>query len=101
MANGPLEVPFGTFLLEVADFMLKEIFIIMKILPNPLNGLCFLCRNNAIFDVTPGILTVPYLSMQLKPETQTAIRQATPFFAKIPTFYNQVKHLPLQAKCHI
>ena len=84
VANGQLEVPIGTVLLEfeVADFMLKENFIIMKNLPNPLIGLCFLRRNNAIFDVTQGILTFPYLSMQLKPDTQTAIRQATPLFAE-------------------
>ena len=84
VANGQLEVPIGTVLLEfeVADFMLKENFIIMKNLPNPLMGLCFLRRNNAIFDVTQDILTFPYLSMQLKPETQTAIRQATPLFAE-------------------
>ena len=41
VANGQLEVPIGTVLLEfeVADFMLKENFIIMKNLPNPLIGL--------------------------------------------------------------
>ena len=84
VANGQLEVPIGTVLLEfeVADFMLKENFIIMKNLPNPLIGLCFLRRNNAIFDVTQGILTFPYLSMQLKPDTQTSIRPATPLFAE-------------------
>ena len=84
VANGQLEVPIGTVLLEfeVADFMLKENFIIMKNLPNPLIGLCFLRRNNAIFDVTQGILTFPYLSMQLKPDTQTSIRSATPLFAE-------------------
>ena len=65
VANGQLEVPIGTVLLEfeVADFMLRENFIIMKNLPNPLIGLCFLRRNNAVFDVTQGILTFPYLSM--------------------------------------
>ena len=80
VANGQLDVPIGTLLLEfeVADFMLRENFIIMKNLPNPLIGLCFLRRNNAFFDVTQGILTFPYLSMQLKPDTQVAIRQATP-----------------------
>ena len=62
--------------------MLKENFIIMKTLPNPLIELCFLRRNNAIFDVTQGILTFPYLSMQLKPDTQTSKRQATPLFAE-------------------
>ena len=84
VANGQLEVPIGTVLLEfeVADFMLKKNFIILKNLPNPLIGLCFLRRNNAIFDVTQGILTFPYLSMQLKPDTQTSIRQATPLFAE-------------------
>ena len=56
--------------------------MIMKNLLNPLIGLCFFRRNNAIFDVTQGILTFPYLSMQLKPDTQVAIRQATPLFAE-------------------
>ena len=84
VANGQLEVPIGTVLseFEVAYFMLREIFIIMKNLPNPLIGSCFLRKNNAIFDVTQGILTFPYLSMQLKPDTQVAIRQATPLFAE-------------------
>ena len=84
VANGQLEVPIGTVLLEfeVADFMLRENFIIMKNLPNPLIGLCFLRRNNAVFDVTQGILTFPYLSMQLKPDTQVTMRQATPLFAE-------------------
>ena len=59
--NGQLEVPIGTVLLEfeVADFILRENFIIMKNFPNPLIGLCFLRRNNAVFDVTQGILTFP------------------------------------------
>ena len=76
VANGHLEVPVDTELLEfeVADFMLRENFIIMKNLPNPLIGLCFLRRNNAIFDVTQGILTFPYLSVQLKPDSQDVIR---------------------------
>ena len=84
VANGQLEVPIGTVLLEfeVADFMLRENFIIMRNLPNPLIGLCFLRRNNAVFDVTQGILTFPYLSMQLKPDTQVTMRQATPLFAE-------------------
>ena len=84
VANGQLEVPIGTVLLEleVADFMLRENFIIMKNLPNPLIGLCFLRRNNAVFDVTQGILTFPNLSMQLKPDMQVPLRQATPLFAE-------------------
>ena len=84
VANGQLEVPIGTVLLEfeVADFMFRENFIIMKNLPNPLIGLCFLRRNNAVFDVTQGILTFPYLSMQLKPDMQVSLRQATPLFAE-------------------
>ena len=84
VANGQLEVPIGTVLLEfeVADFKLKENFIIMKTLPKPLIGLCFLRRNNGFFDVTQGILTFPYLSMQFKPDTQTSIRQAAPLFVE-------------------
>ena len=84
VAKGQLEIPIGTVMLEfeVADFMSPENFIIMKTLPNSLIGLCFLRRNNASFDVTQGILTFPYLSMQLKPDTEVAIRQATPLFAE-------------------
>ena len=84
VANEQLEVPIGTVLLkfEVTDFMLRENFIIMKNLPNPLIGLCFLRRNNAIFDVTQGVLTFPYLSMQLKPDTQINLRHATPLLAE-------------------
>ena len=43
VANGQLERPIGTVLLqfEVADFQFQENFIVMKILPNPLFGLFF------------------------------------------------------------
>ena len=76
--------PIDTVLLEfeVADFMLKENFIIIKNLPNPVIGLCFLRRNNAIFDVNKDILTFPYLSMQRNSDSQTAIRQVTPLSAE-------------------
>ena len=79
VANGQLEQPIGTVLLkfEVADMDFRENFIIMKLLPNPLIGLCFLQRNNAIFDVRQGILTFPYLSMQLKPEHKLPPRAPT------------------------
>ena len=82
VANGKLEVLIGTVLLEfeVADYMLRENFIIMKNLPIPHLG--FLRKNNASFDVTQGILTFPYLSMLLKPDTQVTLRQATPLFAE-------------------
>ena len=46
----------------------------MKTLPHHLFGLCFVRRNNAIFDVRQGILTFPYLSMQLKPESSQCVR---------------------------
>ena len=61
VAKGQLEVPIGTVVLEseVTDFMLRENFIIMKNLPNPLIDLCFFRWNNAVFDVTQGILTFP------------------------------------------
>ena len=80
--NGHLEVPIGTALVEfeVADLVVKENFVIMEKIPNPLIGLCFRKSNNAIFDVTQGILTFPYPSMQRVPVTQTAIRQPTPLF---------------------
>ena len=44
VANVKLEVLFGTVLLEfkVADFKLGEKIVIMKNLPNPRIGLCFL-----------------------------------------------------------
>ena len=72
--NNQLEVPIGTVLVkfEVPAFMLRENSF-MENLPNPFIGLCFLRRNNAIFNVTQGILTFPNLSMQLKPDTQTLI----------------------------
>ena len=54
----------------------------MKNIPNPLIGLCYLWRNNAIFDVTQGIFTFPYLSLKLKPDTQVTLRQSTPLFAE-------------------
>ena len=84
VANGQLEVPIGTVLLEfvMADFMLRDNFIIMKNFTNPLIGLCFLRRNNAVFDVTQGILIFPYLLMQLKSDAQVTLRQATPLFAE-------------------
>ena len=84
VANGQLEVPIGIVPLEfeVADFMLLENSIIMKNLSNPLIGLCFLRRNNAVFVVTHGMLTFPYLPMQLKPDTQIIPGQATPLCAE-------------------
>ena len=84
VANGQLETPIGTVCLtfEVADFMFKENSIVMKVLPNPLIGLCFLERNNAIFDIRQGQLTFPHLSMQLKPEHNLPTRQSTPPLAK-------------------
>ena len=43
--------PIGTICLtfEMADFMFKANFIIMKVLPNPIIGFCFMKQNNAIF----------------------------------------------------
>ena len=63
VANGQLEVPIGTVLLESEMFicMLRENFNVMKNLPNPLLVLCFFRRNNGIFDVTQGILTSSHL----------------------------------------
>ena len=79
VGNGQLETPIGTVCLtfEVADFMFKENFIVMKVLPNPLIGLCFLKKNNAIFDIRQGVLPFPHLSMQLKPEHNLPTRQST------------------------
>ena len=81
VANGQLETPIGTVCLtfEVADFMFKENFIVMKVLLNPLIRLK---RNNAIFDILKGIITFPHLSMQLKPEHNLPTRQSTPLLAE-------------------
>ena len=84
VANGQLECPIGTVLLEfeVADFQFQESFIVIKTLPNPLIGLCFLQRNNALFDIRQGITTFPYLSMQLRPEHTTNTCVATPLLTR-------------------
>ena len=84
VANGQLERPIGTVLLEfeVADFQFQENFIVMNTLPNPLIGLCFLQRHNALFDIRQGIKTFPYLSMQLRPEHTTNTRVATPLLTE-------------------
>ena len=84
VANGRLETPIRTVCLafEVADFIIKENFIVMKVLPNPLIGLCFLKRNNSIFDMRQGVLTFPHLSMQLKSERNLPTRQSTPLLAE-------------------
>ena len=84
VANGQLERPIGTVLLqfEVADFQFQENFIVMKVLPNPIIGLCFLQRHNAMFDIRQGIITFPYLSMQLRPDHTTNTRTTTPFLTE-------------------
>ena len=84
VANGQLERPIGTVLLEfeVADLQFQENFIFMKTLSNPLIGLCFLQRHNALFDIRQGIITFSYLSMQLRPEHTTNTRVATPLLTE-------------------
>ena len=84
VANGQLERPIGTVLLqfEVADFQFQEDFIVMKVLPNPLIGLCFLQRHNAMFDIRQGIITFPYLSMQSRPDHTTNTRTTTPLLTE-------------------
>ena len=84
VANGQLERPIGTVLLqfEVADFQFQENFIVMKVPPNPLIGLCFLQRHNAMFDIGQGIITFPYLSMQLRPDHTTNTRTTTPLLTE-------------------
>ena len=79
VANGQLESPIGTIELgfEVADFEFRERFIIMKTMSHPLIGLCFLQRNNAIFDVRQRILTFTYLALQLTPENNQQLRVST------------------------
>ena len=84
VANGQLERPIGTVLVqfEVADFQFQENFIVMKVLPNPLIGLCFLQRHNAMFDIRQGIIIFPYLSMQLRPDHTTNTRTTTPLLTE-------------------
>ena len=84
VANWQLETPIATVCLtfEVADFMFKENFIVMKVLPNPLIGLYFLKTNNAIFGIRQGVLTFPHLSLQPKPEHYLPTQQSTPLLAK-------------------
>ena len=84
VAIGQLETPTGTFCLtfEVANFMFKENFSVMKVLPDPLIRFCFLKRNDAIFDIRQGVLNFPHLSMQLKPEHNLPTRQSTPLLAE-------------------
>ena len=93
VANGQLEVPIGTVLLEfeVADFMLKENFIIMKNLPNPLIGLCFLRRNNAIFDVTQGIQPSPTFQCSSNPTPKHQYDKQHHCLQKIHIPCNQAK----------
>ena len=78
VVNGQLERPIGTVLLEfeVTDFQIQENFIVMKTLPNPLIGLCFLQRHNALSDIRQGIITFP---MQLRTEHATNTRVAPPY----------------------
>ena len=58
VANGQLERPIGTVLLqfEVADFQFQENFIVMKVLPNPLIGLCFLQDTMPCLTFVRGLL---------------------------------------------
>ena len=66
----------------------------MKILPHSHIGLCFLRRNNSVFEVTQGILFLPYLSMQLKPDTQITMRQTTPLVAENTYTLQRGEHSP-------
>ena len=84
---------------EVADFQFQENFILMKILPNPPIGLCFLQQHNALFDIRQGIITFPYLSMQLRPEHTPNSWAATPLLTETTSPFNLVKRLYFPAKC--
>ena len=108
MANGQLEVLLCKILLdfEVANFMFRENFIVIENLPIPLIGLRFLRRYNTIFEVTQGILTLTYLSMQFKPNIQVTLRQATPLFpgntytlhpGETLAIASRIPHMP---RCH-
>ena len=76
VANGQLENPISTVELKfmVADFIFHKRFIVMQTPPNPLIGLCFLHRYNAVFDIRQGVLTFPEMSMQLEPQNSFHLR---------------------------
>ena len=68
VANGDLETSKDTVELkfEVGDIEFHELFIVMKKLSSPINGLMFLQRNHTVLDMLQGILNLLYFSMQLK-----------------------------------
>ena len=84
VANGQIERPIGTVLLEfeVADFQFQENFIVLKTLPSPLMGLCFLQRHNAPSDFQQWNITFPYLSVHVRPKHTTNDRAATPLLTE-------------------
>ena len=93
VANGQLETPIGTVCLtfEVADFMFKENFIVMKVLPNPLIGLCFLKRNNAIFEIRQWSITFSTFINATETRTQSSNTTINTTTCKSSTtYYNRL-----------
>ena len=73
VANGQLEAPIATVELqfEVGDIIFREKFMIMTNLTSLLTGIFFLQRNSTILNMRQGILSCPFLSMQLTNEDRT------------------------------
>ena len=90
MANGQLEFLIVTIQLdfEVADYMLRENFVIIKTLPNPLIGLCFLRTTKTIFDVTQSILIFTYFQSNFNPTPKLRFDKQHLCLLKTPTDYN-------------
>ena len=98
VANGLLECPIGSVRLEfeAADIQFQETFIVMNRLPNPLIGLCFLQKHNALFDIRQGIMTFSYLSKQVRPEHKTNSPVATQLLKETSNFLQTRETCDLQ-----
>ena len=75
VANGHFERPFGFVLLEfkVTHFQFRKCFKVKK----DCQIYSLACASNgdkAHFDIRQGIITIPYLSMELRPEHTTNTR---------------------------
>ena len=72
VAIGDLDTPKSTVELkfEVVDIKFHEIFIVMEKLSSPIIGQIFVQRSHTLLDMSQGILTFTYFSMQLKTADQ-------------------------------
>ena len=61
VANGQLDAPIVTVELQlgVGEFTFREVFLIMRNIPNALIGFPFLQRNSTRLDIGQGILNFP------------------------------------------